>query len=231
MDKPTAGMRKRQQITRANQMMFLSIAGVSIVVGVCIVLVIFLVQRIWFGEKVIAEKNKTVATLNSNLAAVPKLKDNIRVLNTNEALKSTRLNDTDPALQSVLDALPADANSTAMASSLQTKLLSGVPGVQIESLKVDPVSGVEISSDNTTVSDSSDPGSNTIGFSFSVSTQATGQSGLRQVLLNIEKSIRPFTITSLSIESQGSRVVMTATGKGYYEPAQTVQLTDKVVRP
>jgi hypothetical protein len=231
MDKPTAGMRKRQQITRANQMMFLSIAGVSVVVGVCIVLVIFLAQRIWFGEKVIAEKNKTVATLNNNLAVVPKLKDNIRVLNTNEALESTRLSDTDPALKSVLDALPADANSTAMASSLQTKLLSGVPGVQIESLKVDPVSGVEISSDNTTASDSSDPSSGTIGFSFSVSTQSGSQSSLRQVLLNIEKSIRPFTITSLSIESQGSRVVMTASGKGYYEPAQVVQLTDKVVRP
>lgn len=231
MEKATAGLRKRQQISKANQTMFLSIAGVSVIVGFCLVLVIFLVQQIWFGEKIIAEKNHTVSILQKNLDTVDELKDNIRVLNTNEALKSVRLNDTDSALQPVLDALPADANSTAMASSLQTKLLSGVFGVIIESLKVDPVSGVEIASDGTTAADSSDPLSHTIGFSFTVSTGAKNQEGLRQVLLNIEKSIRPFNITNLAVEGQGSRVVMTATGVGYYEPAQTVQLTDKVVHP
>jgi hypothetical protein len=231
MSKPLAGLRKRQQITRANQTMFLSIAGVSVVVGFSLVLIIFLVQRIWFGERVIAEKLHTADILTKNLSTVPTLKDNIRVLNTNEDLKSTRLNDTDPAIQSVLDALPADANSTAMASSLQSKLLSGVSGITIESLKVEPVSGIEIASDGTTTNDSSDPSSHTINFSFAVSAPSTNQDALRQVLLNIEKSIRPFNITTLSVESQGSRVVMTANGVGYYEPEQTVQLSDKVVRP
>lgn len=229
MDK-AAGLRKRQQISRASKMMFLWIAGVSVVIGFCIVLIVFLVQRIWFGEKVISEKQHTVSVLQKNLDTVQSLKDNIRVLNTSEALMSTRLNDTDPAIQSVLDALPAVANSTAMASSLQTKLLGSVPGVTIESLKVDPVSGVE-TSDTSATSGDSDPSSNTIGFSFAVSTAANNQDGLRQVLLNIEKSIRPFNITDLSIESQGQRIVMTAIGVGYYNPAQTVQLNQKVVRP
>lgn len=231
MSKPLAGLRKRQQIVRANQSMFLWIAGVSVVVGIAIVLTIFLVQRIWFGERVINEKMKTASTLDKNIATVTSLKDNVRVLNTNEDLKSTRLNDSDQAIQSILDALPADANSTAMASSLQTKLLSGVPGITIESLKVQPVSGVEISSANTTTTDSSDPNSHTIGFSFSVSAANSNQDALRQVLVRIEKSIRPFNITSISVESQGSRVVLTATGVGYYEPAQSVGLKDKVVRP
>jgi hypothetical protein len=229
MDK-SAGLRKRQQISHASQMMFLWIAGVSIVVGFCIVLILFLVQRIWFGEKIITEKQKTVSVLQKNLDTVQSLKDNVRVLNTNEALMSTRLNDTDQAIQSVLDALPADANSTAMASSLQTKLLGSVSGVSIESLKVDPVSGVE-TTDATSSTDSSDPSSNTIGFSFAVSTTTNNQAGLRQVLLNIEKSIRPFNITDLTIESQGQRLVMTAVGVGYYQPAQTVQLNQEVIRP
>lgn len=231
MSKPLPGIRKRQQISRANQTMFLAIAGVSVVVGFSIVLVIFLAQRIWFGERVISEKLHTADVLAKNLSVVPALKDNIRVLNTNEDLKLTRLNDTDPAVQSVLDALPADANSTAMASSLQSKLLSNVQGVTIESLKVEPVSGIEIATDGTTANDSSDPSSHTINFSFSVSTATSNQDALRQVLLQMEKSIRPFNIVTLSVESQGSRVVMTANGVGYYEPEQTVQLTDKVVRP
>jgi hypothetical protein len=231
MAKPQAGLRKRQQITHANQMMFLWIAGVSVVVGFSLVLMLFLVQKIWFGEKVIGEKLHTVSVLDKNLSVVDDLKNNVRVLNTNENLKSTRLNDTDPALQSVLDALPADANSTAMASSLQQKLISSVPGVNIESLKVQPVSGVEIEGSNTTSSDSSDPLSHTISFSFSVSTLTSTQDSLRQTLVRLEQSIRPFTITTLVVESQGSRVVMTATGLGYYEPAQTVELTNKVVKP
>jgi hypothetical protein len=231
MSKPVAGLRKRQQITHANQLMFLWIAGVSVVVGFSIVIVVFLAQRIWFGERVIAEKLHTASVLEKNLSVVPSLKDNVRVLNTNENLKSTRLKDTDSALQSVLDALPADANSTAMASSLQTRLLSGVPGITIESLRVQPVGGVEVASDSASVGDSSDPSSHTINFSFAVSAPAANQDSLRLVLVQLEKSIRPFTVNTLSVEGQGSRVVMTVTGIGYYEPSQTVQLTTKVVKP
>lgn len=232
MDKPVGGgLRKRQQIVKANQFMFLWIIGVSAVVGFSVVLIVFLAQRIWFGEKVIAEKENTISILEHNLSVVPQLQDNIRLLSTNEHLQSARLDPNHSALQVVLDALPADANSTAMASSLQLKLLSGVPGVTIESLRVEPVSGIEVDGENTTVSTSSDPASGAIGFSFTVSTSNSNQEGLRKVLQQIEKSIRPFTINNLTVESQGSRVVMTATGYGYYDPAQKVELTDKVVRP
>lgn len=230
MAKPVAGLRKRQQINRANQMMFVWIAGVSIIVGFSIVLIIFLAQRIWFGEKVIAEKLNTISVLEKNLNAVPELKDNVRLLNTDENLKATRLNDSDPALQSVLDALPAEANSTAMASSLQTKLLSGVTGVIIESLKVEPVSGIEIDVDGGGTS-SNNSIANAINFSFAVSSASNNQTALREVLVRMEKSIRPFTIKTLAVESQGTRVVMTATGHGYYEPQRKIELIDKVVRP
>lgn len=227
MDKG-GGMRKRAQINKASQMMFLWIVGVSAVVGFSVVMIVFLAQRIWFGEKVIAEKLNTVSVLTRNLDAVDQLKDNVRVLNTNQSLLAVRVDDNDPALQSVLDALPADANSTAMASSLQSKLLNGVQGVTIESLKVDPVGGVETDG---TSGDSTSDVSGEISFSFAVSASKQNQSSLRKVLQQIEKSIRPFNIIDLIIESQGSRVVMTARGVGYYDPAQQIVLIDKVVKP
>ena len=157
------------------------------------------------------------STLNSNLETIPRLQDNVRVLNTNQALQSVRLNDNESALQVVLDALPADANSTAMASSLQTKLLTGVPGVTIDALRIDPASDDDISG--------------AIGFSFTVSAANSDQDALRTVLRRIERSIRPFTIETLSIEGQSNRLIMSVTGYGYYEPAQTVDLENKVVRP
>jgi hypothetical protein len=230
MDKPTAGLRKRQQINRASRTMLIWVAGISVVVGVSVVLTVFLVQKIWFGEKVIGEKNKTVSVLEKSLSKVDGLKDNIRVLNTNEDLAATKLNESDPPIQSVLDALPADVNSTALASSLQTKLLTGVPNIVVETINVEPVSGLESSqSDSSSSSDSR--GLNEINFTFSVSTELNNYDALRQVLERIEKSIRPFNITTLSVETQGKRIVMTAKGSSYYEPAKTVQLTQKVVKP
>lgn len=231
MDKQSTSLRKRQQISRANRMMFLWIAGVSAVVGVALVLGVFLVQRILFGEKVIAEKNKTVSILQKNLKNVDTLRDNIRVLNTNEALSSTKLKDSDTPIQSVLDALPADANPTALASSLQTRLLTGVPGITIETINVDSTGGTAGGTVAAPVPTVGSVTSNQIGFNFSVSTSSTSYDSLRQVLEQIERSIRPFNITSVDIEGQGTKVVLTATGVSYYEPAQTIQLSQKVVKP
>lgn len=220
------GLRKRQQILKANRLMFLWVAGVSVIVGFSLVLAIFLWQKISFGEKVLAEKSKTLSVLESNLEEIAPLRDNVRVLDTNEALKSTRVDDSDLPIQSVLDALPASANSAALGSSLQAKLLSGVDGVSLDAIKVEPVNGVETTTDTGIVNES---GENTINFSFTVSVANSKPEALREVLRRVERSIRAVNVTALVVEQQGQRLVMTATGHGYYQPSVSIQLKDKVV--
>lgn len=222
------GLRKRQQILQANRLMFLWVAGVSVVVGFSLVLAIFLFQKISFGEKVLMEKSKTLSSLESNLKEVATLRDNVRVLDTNEALKSTRVDDSDLPIQSVLDALPASANSAALGSSLQAKLLSGVDGVSLDAIKVEPVNGVETTTDSGFTGDT---GENTINFTFTVSVVNSKPDALREVLRRVERSIRAVNVTTLTVEQQGQRLVMTATGNGYYQPAVSIQLKDKVVTP
>lgn len=219
----STGIRKRQEITKANQMMFLWVAGISVIVGFSLVIALFLGQKIIFGEKVVSQKEVTARTLSENLAIVDQLRDNVRVLDTNEDLNSTRLKDGDSALQSVLDALPADANSTALGSSLQSKLLSGVNGVTIDTIRVDPVVDA--------VDGEESFGENTIQFSFTVSVASTNPDALREVLLRLERSIRAINITNLSVERQGSRIALSAIGQAYYEPAKTLELKEKVVKP
>lgn len=227
MDKPTAGLRKRQQISHANRVMLLWIAGVSVVVGISVVLIIFLVQRIMFDEKVIGEKNHTASVLKKNLDKVEGLKQNVRVLDTNQALGSIRLNETKSSIQTVLDALPADPNTTALASSLQLKLLNGVPGVVIETLSVAPgPSG----STTTSSSSKSSSAAEELGFTFSVSAAKGNYDALREVLERLEKSIRPFKTDTVVVEAQGSKIVMTVSGSSYYEPAKVVELKSKVVK-
>lgn len=231
MEQGATGLRKRQQITRASRMMFVWVAGASAVVGFSLVVAIFLFQRISYGEKVIGEKAKTEQVLKANLEVVGELRENIRVLDTNEGLRATRLSDQDLAIQSILDALPADANSTALGASLQRKLLSGVDGVTLESIRVDPVVGVEMSAELADVSSPTADSGNSIGFNFTVSANNRNAEALREILRTIERSIRPITLTTLQVEGQGNRLVMTASGYANYEPARSVELTTKVVNP
>ena len=112
--KPDTAIRKRTQISKANRTMFLWIAGASAIVGFALVAAIFLSQKLIFNEKLLIEKNKTVSTLESNIAAVPELKAQVSVLDTNSALAGNKANEDDQALQVILDALPSEANEEAL---------------------------------------------------------------------------------------------------------------------
>jgi len=221
-------VRKRSQIARANRMMFLWIAIGSVVVGIAIVFAIFLFQKLVYNERVLAEKDKTVSILKANNAVVSDLEAQVRVLDTNSALASVKAKDDDQTIQVILDALPADANSLALGASLQNKLLAGIPGLSVEALQVDPVVGVEsLASDSVDASTGSDS-LNEITFQFSVKGSPEA---LRAVLTNLERSIRAIDILSLRIETQESTQLMTVQARAFYEPAKTIELTDKVVKP
>lgn len=220
MQKSDSALRKRQQIANANKMMFLWVAAVSVVVGITVVLSIFLFQRLVFNEKVLGKKQDTVSTLVANNKAVSKLEDNIRLLNTDQALLDSRAKPDDKPLQVILDALPADANSSALGASLQNVLLPG-NGISIDSLTVNPV--------NDSSTDSTASGS--MEFSFTVSTPAGQIDSLRDLLRRLERSIRAIDVTALTVEMQGTKVILSVTAKAFYEPAKTVELKNETVKP
>lgn len=226
-------LRKRQQIAKANRTMFLWVAGVSVIVGFAAVGSIFLVQKLAFNQKVINEKNNTVSILTKNNKAVAELKDNIRLLDTNEGLNSVKAKSDDKALQVVLDALPADGNSLALGSSLQQKLIEGIPGLTLESLNMTPVAGVEVSSSTnvqsaTPVAGSKDKNKNKIVFKLAVSGDANA---LKQLLDRFEHSIRAIDVTNLVLEQTNGKLTMTIDANAFYEPERVIELTDKVVKP
>lgn len=225
--KNSVAIRKRTQIAKTNRMMFLWIAVASALVGASIVVSIFMVQKLLYNERVLGTMQNTVSTLDKNNKAVGALQDNIRVLDTNSALASVKASPTDQSIQVILDALPSEANSLAFGASLQNKLLSGIDGLTIESLQVDPVAGVETyTGDETSVdAGTSSAPSGTITFQFSV--KGTEQN-IRQVLTNLERSIRTIQVTSLRAEIKGDSILLTVQGSAFYEPAKTIELQEKV---
>jgi len=223
-------IRKRTQIANANRTMFIWIAIASALVGTALVVGIFMAQKLVYNEKVLGEKQTTVSTLEHNNSVVEDLEQEIRVLDTNPALSSVKANESDQAVQVILDALPSEANSFALGSSLQNKLLTGINGLYIESLQVDPVIGVEtLTSDEATTVDASGESAATgeITFQFTVTGD---QNALRNVLTNLERSIRTIQILAVRIEIQATGPQMTVQGKAFFEPAKTIQLEDKVVK-
>jgi len=221
--------RKRAQIAKANRVMFLWVAGVSVVFGVALVGTIFLTQMLFFNERVLQEKDRTIATLKQNNGNVKDLESQIRVLDTNQALIDVKAKPDDQAIQVILDALPSDANSLALGASLQNKLLSGINGLSLNSLQVDSVVGIEsLNSDG--IVDNSSVLTDTQGqitFRFS----ATGdETALKQALKNLESSIRTIDVTSVKIENQGKTLQLTVEARAFYEPARVVELKDKTVK-
>lgn len=228
-----AAIRKRTQISKANRTMFLWIAISSALIGAAIVVSIFLTQKLIYTEKVLGAKQETVSVLDHNNEIVPSLEDEIRVLDTNTALNSIKANETDQAIQVILDALPSEANSLALGASLQNKLLVGIPNLAIESLQVDSVIGVETltsaaeaEADPTITGDAAS--ASAITFRFTV----TGpEQSLKKALENLERSIRTIQIVSVKIESRSTGTSMVVQAKAYYEPTKTIQLTQKEIKP
>jgi hypothetical protein len=223
-------IRKRTQIAKANRTMFIWIAIASALVGTAAVVSIFFAQKLIYTEKVLGEKQTTVSTLDSNLKVASELEKEIRALSANSALIASKASEGQQPLQVVLDALPSEANSLALGASLQQRLLTGISGdFTLESLQVDQVSGVEILSDDNSVDASgSETAANQITFSFGV---VGDQAALRQVLQNLERSIRTIEVTTLTIEMSESSISMRVEGRAFYEPAKTIELQDKEVKP
>ena len=225
-------LRKRQQIANANKTMFLWVAAASLVIGFAAVGSIFLVQKLAFNEKVLAEKTNTVSTLEDNNANIEELKRNVRLLNTNAGLNAAKADSEDQAIQAILDALPADANSLALGASLQQELLTGIDGLTLESSNIDTVVGVESSDGDPNVEKGSaaddEDAKYQINFRLAVSGDANA---LQELLKRFERSIRAIDVTAITLERASGELTMSIEAHAFYEPARVVELTDKVIEP
>jgi hypothetical protein len=203
--------------------MFMWVAGASVIVSVSFVGGWMMIQKAAHNQKAINELSTTVKTLESNNKNVGSLEDKLRSLGSNEALLALRSNDTDNALRVILDALPSDANPSALGASLQSKLFGDVT---VESIQVTPVGGdgalIDESADTTTSDSSTDAQS--ITFQFSV---RGGAAELKELLTRLERSIRTIQITSVKLDSSGTDQVLTVEGQAYYLPAKTLELKNK----
>lgn len=224
-------VRKRQQIQDSAKQMFIWVAAMSAVVGAALVVSWFLWNQIMFRASVISEKNSTIQVLVANNEAVPELRDNLAVLETNTALADSKADDDQRSLQVVLDALPADANSLALGASLQQRLASNVSGLTVESLVVTPTIDEQAGGEDASFMVADGESAEGMQIEVRMSVTASGADSLDELLKRLERSIRVIDVNSLTMDRSQERYSMTLNVHGYYQPAKQVQLGSKVVRP
>lgn len=236
-------IRKRQQIDSSRRTMFLFVAGAAFVAGIALVVSYFLAQQIWFHTKIINAKQSTISTIKQNIDMVDELKENVRVLDTNQALNSAKVKDGNSALQVILDALPAEANADALGASLQVKFVEPVGGLKVESMTVESAALTgegenpeeeteEVEDEAATTEEGEDAEAVTespsIAFQMSVSGSAAG---LKQFLTRLERSIRVVKLDSIEVQAGDGRQTMNIIGRAYYEPARVIELGTEVIKP
>lgn len=218
---PNNIVRKQSKIDQTRQTVLYWVMGASALVGMGVVIIALLMQTMIYNQRVIGEKNKTVRTLTANIEAAKELKDKINKLNTNEELKAVQVSDSAQAVQSILDALPADANDLALGASLQDKLLKDIPGLKIQQIQITPTSGA---GGNVAASNSE----NSITFSLTISGTPDA---LQEALKRLERSIRAIDVVNITASTSGKELTMQISATAPYQPPALIELQSKKVPP
>ncbi len=244
------GIKKRQQITNTRKQVFTWVALAAALVVICLVVGWNLMQRINYQNKVNRDVGKTAQTMHDNVEAADKLIKNVNALKANAALSLPNLKaDDSTVFQVVIDALPTEDDSVALSSSLQNKILSK-SGVTIEQINVDTTesdsssgSSSSSSSSSSGSSSSSSSGSSRSGVSkaddvqFPVAKPITFRVSLvgsfdsvKSALQDIESTIRPITITKLTIDGSDDKLNATIEAQTYYSSKVNFKLGKKEIQ-
>lgn len=244
------GIKKRQQITNTRKQVFTWVALAAALVVICLVVGWNLMQRINYQNKVNRDVGKTAQTMHDNVEAVDKLIKNVNALKANAALSLPNLKaDDSTVFQVVIDALPTEDDSVALSSSLQNKILSK-SGVTIEQINVDTTesdsssgSSSSSSSSSSNSSSGSSSSSSKSGVSkaddvqFPVAKPITFRVSLvgsfdsvKSALQDIESTIRPITITKLTIDGSDDKLNATIEAQTYYSSKVNFKLGKKEIQ-
>lgn len=239
---------KRNAINKANQTMFLVVAGAALIAGASVVGMIYLFRIYSFNIKVLTEQDKSISTITQNIENINDLKERLGSLETNESLneKNLKSNADDGGLRVIADALPDSENASGLGSALQKKIFSD--GVTLDAFNIESSDSNSLStSSSTSVSSESSnipEGVKDIQFTASISAsfpnegspediknkEAAAYNNIVNTLQKMEKSIRAINVTSFKFERSINKFTLTLSAKSYYYPKYVMTLDSTKVK-
>lgn len=239
---------KRNAINKANQTMFLVVAGAALIAGASVVGIIYLFRIYSFNIKVLTEQDKSISTITQNIENINDLKERLGSLETNENLNKENLksNADDGGLRVIADALPDSENASGLGSALQKKIFSD--GVTLDAFNIESSDSNSLStSASTSVSSESSnipEGVKDIQFTASISAsfpnegspediknkETAAYNNIVNTLQKMEKSIRAINVTSFKFERSINKFTLTLSAKSYYYPKYVMTLDSTKVK-
>ena len=239
---------KRNAINKANQTMFLVVAGAALIAGASVVGMIYLFRIYSFNIKVLTEQDKSISTITQNIENINDLKERLGSLETNESLNEKNLKSKadDGGLRVIADALPDSENASGLGSALQKRIFSD--GVTLDAFNIESSDSNSLStSSSTSVSSESSnipEGVKDIQFTASISAsfpnegspediknkEAAAYNNIVNTLQKMEKSIRAINVTSFKFERSINKFTLTLSAKSYYYPKYVMTLDSTKVK-
>jgi hypothetical protein len=250
---------KHVQIDKARNTMLIVVGVASFITAFSLLSAKTLLGQSSYQHKVLKEKNKAVKQLKDDIGAANALKNQYDVFekaNPNiiggvggESIaaaigagssgdQNTVTNNGQPIVlgpqdgdnaKVVLDALPSQYDFPALTSSLEKIVTNDHVGVQ-------GISGTDAGSDSaqpptgaTGAAPAPGPQSQASPIPFSVSAQTDYNTGLN-LIKDFERSIRPFDITSLTINGSANTMNLSIQANTYYQPSVGLQITEKEIK-
>jgi hypothetical protein len=215
---------KRKLIDRANTTVVV-IAGVTAFVFVfSLIATKTLISQAKYQNRVITADHQTLSLLKTDLTSASQLETSYN----NFTSTSQNIIGGDPAgngpndgnnTKIVLDALPSNYDFPAMITSLETLVGSSVT--------LNSISGTDQEATQGSDQSSATPQPVPMPFQISVSSD---YASIQSLISEFEHSIRPIQIQSLDISGDQSNLVLNISGQTYYQPAESLNISTKVVQ-
>jgi hypothetical protein len=205
---------KHLQIDKANSLILISAAITTVIVVFSLVAAQSLIKQMSYQNKVIGLRSTANKRLGDNIKSVTALKTSFEAFeNSDESVIGTK----DKNSKIVLDALPSKYDFPALATSLEGLITASGSSVT-------GITGTDNEAE--AAQNSADP--KAIEIPFTISSKGDFASSKR-LIENLQNSIRPFNINSLSLSGSDSALQTNVTAVTYYQPEKKLEVQQKVI--
>lgn len=195
-------MSKREQVKKASSTVFIVVAVSAAITMFSLVSMRFLWQQKSYNSRIIQAKTQARDDLSANIENIEKLSKQFGELNTSETTNS----------KTILHALPPTYDYAALASSVDAiAIMSGV--------RSNTNIGEDTSESALSFATVSKP------VEIPLTLDVTGSyDAIRVYIENLERSIRPIHVQSVTYSGTNSEVQAIIQGNTYYQPARSLDV-------
>lgn len=199
---------RREQIKKAGGVVFIVAAFSAVIVMFCAISMKFLWEKKSYNDRVIGAKTKARDDIETNLSSLAKLSEQFPQLESSASTNS----------KTILHALPPTYDYAALASSID--YLASISGVS---------SNTSIGEDISASAINSAPISSPVELPLSLQVSGSYDS-VKQYINNLERSIRPIHIKSVTYSGSNKTLDATITAVTYYQPSRSLDVEKKEIQ-